>query len=185
MKLYPLLQTDVQSQNDMPRPKIHFLARQKGISLIELLLVIALAGVMTLWGWQSWHHYWQREKLVDSARQLLAFLTHLQMEANRSNRTALLWAQPIGQGCLGSGNKPTIPCTTAQAGSLFIPPYPDIAITLSLQKDLGFYGIRNTAQAGHITLSSPAGRIRLVISSRGRLRLCSEKQSMAGIHLCR
>ncbi|ERP76387.1 hypothetical protein L327_04975, partial [Yersinia pestis S3] len=70
------------------------------------------------------------------------------------------------------------------AGSLFIPPYRDIAITLPLQKEMGFYGVRNTAQAGNIILSSPAGRIRLVISSRGRIRLCSEQQSMAGIHLC-
>ncbi|EDR31632.1 prepilin peptidase dependent protein A [Yersinia pestis PY-47] len=82
---------------------------------------------MTLWGGQSWHHYRQRAKLADSARQLLAFLTHLQAEANRNNRTAILWAQPDGQGCLGSGHKPTPPCT-GLAGSLFIPPYRDIAI---------------------------------------------------------
>ncbi|AHK18212.1 N-terminal cleavage protein [Yersinia similis] len=159
------------------------LIKQRGISLIELLVVITLVSVMTLWGGQSWHHYRQRAKLADSARQLLAFLTHLQAEANRNNRTAILWAQPDGQGCLGSGNKPTPPCT-GLAGSLFIPPYRDIAITLPLQKEMGFYGVRNTAQAGNIILSSPAGRIRLVISSRGRLRLCSEQQSMAGIHLC-
>lgn len=157
--------------------------KQKGISLIELLLVIALIGSMTAWGAQSWHHYQQRERLADSARQLLAFLIHLQAEANRGNYTALLWAQPDGQGCLSSGDKPVKPCSSL-AGSVFTPPYPDVSIAISLKKEIGFFGVRNTAQAGNIILSSPAGRIRLVISSRGRMRLCSEEPSMAGIHLC-
>ncbi|ELI8305817.1 prepilin peptidase-dependent protein, partial [Yersinia enterocolitica] len=69
-------------------------------------------------------------------------------------------------------------------GGIFTPPYPDVSITISLNKEIGFYGIRNTAQAGNIMLSNPAGHIRLIISSRGRIRLCSEGQSIAGIHLC-
>ncbi|MGM7892273.1 prepilin peptidase-dependent protein [Yersinia enterocolitica] len=161
----------------------NIIKKQKGISLIELLLVIALAGIMTVWGAQSWHHYRQRERLADSARQLLAFLTHLQAKANRNNSTTLLWIRQDGQGCLGSGNKPTIACSLLEGG-IFTPPYPDVSITISLNKEIGFYGIRNTAQAGNIMLSNPAGHIRLIISSRGRIRLCSEGQSIAGIHLC-
>ncbi|CNI99238.1 prepilin peptidase-dependent protein [Yersinia mollaretii] len=169
--------------NRIKRINNHRLIKQKGISLIEVLLVIALVGVMATWGAQSWHHYRQREKLADSARQLLAYLTHLQMQANRSNDTALLWVQQNGPGCLGSGNKPATPCS-ALTGSVFIPPYPDISISISLQKSVGFYGVRNTAQAGSILLNSPAGRIRLIISSRGRMRLCSEGQSISGIYVC-
>lgn len=157
--------------------------KQKGISLVELLLVIALAGIMTVWGAQSWHHYRQRERLADSARQLLAFLTHLQAKANRSNNTALLWIRYDKQRCLGSGHKPTVDCSLLE-GEIFIPPYSDVSMTISLNKEIGFFGIRNTAQAGNIVLSNPAGRIRLIISSRGRIRLCSEGQSIAGIHLC-
>ncbi|CQI95265.1 prepilin peptidase dependent protein A [Yersinia rohdei] len=160
------------------------LIKQQGISLVELLLVIVLVGTMAAWGAQSWHHYRQRESLADSARQLLAYLTYLQAGANRGNYTALLWVQPNGQGCLGSGDKPVIPCSSL-ASRVFIPPYPDVVITLSLNKDIGFFGVRNTAQAGNIQLSNPAGRIRLIISSRGRMRLCSEGQSIAGIHLCK
>ncbi|CNI36069.1 prepilin peptidase-dependent protein [Yersinia intermedia] len=159
------------------------LKKQKGISLIELLLVIVLVGITSLWGAQNWHHYRQRERLADSARQLLAFLTHLQAQANRRNNTELLWIQQNGQGCLGRGDKPTIPCS-ALTDSVFIPPYPDVAIATSLQKEMGFFGVRNTAQAGNIMLSNPAGSIRLVISSRGRLRLCSEGQPISGIHIC-
>ncbi|MEX0631298.1 hypothetical protein M8494_00635 [Serratia ureilytica] len=46
------------------------------------------------------------------------------------------------------------------------------------------YGLRNTAQAGHILLSNDAGSLRLVLSARGRLRLCSEGQRVRGIALC-
>ncbi|OVZ97182.1 prepilin peptidase-dependent protein [Yersinia vastinensis] len=159
------------------------LIKQKGISLIELLLVIALVGAMATWGAQSWHHYRQRERLVDSARQLLAFLTHMQAGANRGNYTALLWVQPNGRGCLGRGNKPLTHCSSI-TNSIFIPPYPDVVLTIALKKEIGFFGVRNTAQAGNIILSNPVGRIRLIISSRGRMRLCSEEQSMAGIHVC-
>ncbi|MDU7768282.1 MAG: prepilin peptidase-dependent protein, partial [Serratia marcescens] len=51
-------------------------------------------------------------------------------------------------------------------------------------KEIGFYGLRNTAQAGHILLSNDAGSLRLVLSARGRLRLCSEGQRVRGIALC-
>ncbi|WP_227731727.1 prepilin peptidase-dependent protein [Yersinia proxima] len=162
----------------------NIIKKQKGISLVELLLVIALAGLMTVWGAQSWHHYRQRERLADSARQLLDFLTHLQAKANRSNNTTLLWIRYDKQRCLGSGNKPTVDCSLLE-GEIFTPPYPDVSITISLNKDIGFYGFRNTAQAGNIVLSNPAGRIRLIISSRGRIRLCGEGKSIAGINLCK
>ncbi|MGE4801740.1 prepilin peptidase-dependent protein [Yersinia hibernica] len=160
------------------------LTKQKGISLIELLLVIALAGVMATWGTQSWHHYRQRERLADSARQLLAFLTHLQAKANRNNSSVLLWVEPGQQGCLGSGDKPVTPCALLE-NSVFTPPYTDVAIAISLKKEIGFFGTRNTAQAGNIMLNNSAGRIRLILSSRGRMRLCSEEQSISGIHLCK
>ncbi|EEQ11366.1 prepilin peptidase-dependent protein [Yersinia mollaretii] len=169
--------------NKIGRINNNRLIKQKGISLIEVLLVIALVGVMATWGAQSWHHYRQREKLADSARQLLAYLTHLQVQVNRNNDTALLWIQKNRLGCLGSGNNPATPCS-ALAGNVFILPYPDVTIAISLQKDVGFYGVRNTAQAGSILLNSPAGRIRLIISSRGRMRLCSEGQSISGIYVC-
>jgi prepilin peptidase dependent protein A len=166
-----------------PLTQDYSLLKQQVTTLIELLLVIALIGCMTVWAAQSWHHYRQRERLADSARQLLGFLTHLQAQTNRSNRTALLWVQQSGQGCLGSGDKPIAPCSE-QKSTVFIPPYPDVVISILMQKEIGFYGVRNTAQAGSIMLTNPAGRIRLIISGRGRMRLCSEGKLLAGIRLC-
>jgi len=71
--------------------KINYLIiKQKGISLIELMLVIFLASLMTIWGGKNWYRYQQRERLVMSAQQLLSFLTQTKADADWSNRTISL-----------------------------------------------------------------------------------------------
>ncbi|CDG48273.1 prepilin-type N-terminal cleavage/methylation domain-containing protein [Serratia symbiotica] len=60
-----------------------------------------------------------------------------------------------------------------------------LAFLIRLQdKEIGFYGVRNNAQAGHIVLSNGAGSLRLVLSAKGRLRVCSERKNARGIALC-
>lgn len=39
---------------------------------------------------------------------------------------------------------------------------------------IGFYGLRNSAWAGHILLQSDGGAWRIVVSNWGRIRLCRE-----------
>jgi len=51
-------------------------------------------------------------------------------------------------------------------------------------KSMGFYGLRNAALAGHLTLKNTAGSLRVVLSARGRLRICSENQPVLGIGVC-
>ncbi|AKA38139.1 prepilin peptidase-dependent protein [Yersinia ruckeri] len=156
---------------------------QQGFSLVEWLMVIALIGVIGSIGTQSWNHYQQREKLLITARQLLIFLTHVQTDAFWLNRSALLWQSHSEHWCIGSGIQPTNGCSQ-QDGWLFSPEYPDITLAEYMPENMGFYGLRNTAQPGHITLANSAGRIRLVISNQGRMRLCSEQHSQGRIPLC-
>ncbi|HBM1405832.1 TPA: hypothetical protein LUI38_000613, partial [Salmonella enterica subsp. enterica] len=42
---------------------------------------------------------------------------------------------------------------------------------------LAFFGLRNTAWAGHIVLKNAAGEWRLVVSSWGRIRLCERNEA--------
>ncbi|MNC39907.1 hypothetical protein D3C75_885910 [compost metagenome] len=72
----------------------------------------------------------------------------------------------------------------ALGDDVFSPGYRDVQLAGFTQKDMGFYGLRNNAQAGHILLSNGAGRLRLVLSAKGRLRLCSEGVSIRGITTC-
>ncbi|EGY28191.1 hypothetical protein Rin_00018990 [Candidatus Regiella insecticola 5.15] len=162
----------------------HLIVRQKGISLIELMLVIFLASLMAIWGGKNWYRYQQRERLVMSAQQLLSFLTQIKADADWSNRTISLWIHQANGSCVGSGSMKKISCEEKD-NKVYTPAYNDILLNTFAQNEMGFYGRRNTAQPGHFILSNSAGRIRLVISNRGRMRLCSENKSIAGITACR
>ncbi len=156
--------------------------RQQGLTLIELLVVMVLATMLTTWGISQWRHYQQALRLEQTAQQLLAFLTRLQADANWHNRNALLWFRPGNPWCVGSG-APAASCA-AQTEWVFTPDLPDVELRDFTQREMGFYGIRNNAQAGHILLGNQAGRIRLVLSAKGRLRLCSEETVIRSIALC-
>jgi prepilin peptidase dependent protein A len=156
--------------------------RQSGMTLIELLVVITLAGMLTSWGVSHWRHYQQALRLEHTAQQLLAFLGRLQNDANWRNRAALLWIKTGNPWCVGSGEPP--PNCTSDNGWVFKPDYQDVELVGFTQKEMGFYGLRNNAQAGHIQLGNGAGQLRLVLSAKGRLRLCSEGKVVRGIALC-
>ncbi|WP_431225704.1 prepilin peptidase-dependent protein [Serratia sp. L9] len=158
------------------------LYRQQGLTLIELLVVMVLVAMLTSWGISQWQHYQQTLRLEQTAQQLLAFLTRLQADANWRNRNALLWFRPGEPWCVGSGT-PVAACNE-QADWVFTPELAGVELQDFTQKDMGFYGVRNNAQAGHILLSNPAGRIRLVLSAKGRLRLCSEETVIRSVALC-
>ncbi|MBH2895599.1 prepilin peptidase-dependent protein [Serratia ureilytica] len=156
--------------------------RQRGITLIELLAALLIAGMLTGWGVGQWRHHQQTLRLEHTAQQLLAFLLRLQADANWRNRTTLLWFKNGPPGCLGGGVPP--PDCAAAEGSVFSPSYRDVVLSGYTDKEIGFYGLRNTAQAGHILLSNEVGGLRLVLSTRGRLRLCSEGLRIRGIAPC-
>ncbi|PVZ85318.1 prepilin-type cleavage/methylation domain-containing protein [Serratia sp. S1B] len=156
--------------------------QQQGLTLIELLLVIVLVSMLTSWGVSQWHHYQQLVRLEQTALQLQAFLMRLQADANWHNRNALLWLVPGERWCVGSGTP--MPTCPSQLNGLFTSEHSGVVLQEFTQKEMGFYGVRNNAQAGHLVLSNPVGRIRLVLSARGRIRLCSEEVAIRSIPPC-
>lgn len=154
-----------------------------GMSLIEMMVVVALVAVCALWGMHNWHSYRQALKLEQHAQQLRLYLYGIQAEANNYNRAAVLWAIGGAGGCAGTGERPS-DCNNA-TGKIFTLDEPDIALSESAESTMGFYGVRNAALAGHLTLMNSAGRLRVVLSARGRMRLCSEVQPLLGISVCK
>lgn len=61
---------------------------------------------------------------------------------------------------------------------VFIPAWRDIDM-VEITPSLAFFGLRNTAWAGHIRLKNAAGEWRLVVSSWGRIRLCEGREAEA------
>ncbi|ATA20829.1 prepilin peptidase dependent protein A [Gibbsiella quercinecans] len=162
--------------------RMESLRQQRGFTLLELLAVMALVAILTGWGIGQWRRQQQVLRLEHTAQQLLAFLTRLQADANWRNRTALLWFRQGDPWCIGSGGSEQ-QCRPGNAW-LFVPVHPDVALKDVTQKEMGFYGLRNNAQAGHITLGNGAGNVRVVLSAKGRLRLCSEGVAIGGITSC-
>ncbi|WP_369825919.1 prepilin peptidase-dependent protein [Rahnella sp. AA] len=155
---------------------------EQGMSLIEMMVVVALVAICALWGMYSWRSYQQALKLEQQAQQLRLYLYGVQAEANNYNRSAILWAIGGAGGCVGTGVRPS-DCHSAN-GKIFSINEPEVELSDSTDRSMGFYGLRNAALAGHLTLKNSSGRLRLVLSARGRLRTCSEEQPLLGIGVC-
>jgi len=157
--------------------------KEQGMTLIEIMMVLGLIALCSLWMIRGWQGYQQALKLEQSVQQLRLYLTALQAYANWHNSTAVLWIIDGPGGCVGS-ETPAISCHHAGENSFKLPDE-KIAVSHYSEKNMGFYGRRNAALAGHITLKNTAGAIRVVLSARGRLRLCSEETPLLGLPICR
>ncbi|MGK3141825.1 prepilin-type N-terminal cleavage/methylation domain-containing protein [Pantoea sp. C2G6] len=146
-------------------------ASLRGFTLPELLLVMVIAGMLALAGVHGWQRWQQRQQLRDTAQQLQGFLLRLRAQANRQNRDLVLWTRPGNPWCLGAGPLPVAECD-GRKGLHFLVPHPDVDL-YGIRGEPGFYGRRNVARAGSIELGNSAGRLRLIISARSRIRVCA------------
>jgi len=143
----------------------------QGFSLIEIMVVMAIIAAMSsgaLYGFQQWQ---QHQRLWQTTHQLSQFLYHLRSDANGLNRNHILtfWQQH-DQWCLTSQQYAGKPCMTASQWQ-FIPRFKDVSMS-EMTQGIGFYGLMNTAKAGHIILSNGAGQRRIIVSVWGRIRIC-------------
>lgn len=153
--------------------------QQQGVSLLEMMLVMLVIislSVSSGYGWQRWH---QQQRLLQTVRQTRQFLERVRDDANWHNRNHYLWLAQGERGwCLGSADEEEdMYADTAAhrcdgyASWQFNAPFSEVQVTEMGQK-LAFYGMRNSAWPGHITLQSPAGSWKVIISNQGRIRTC-------------
>ena len=144
---------------------------RKGFTLVELLVVMSIASLLTVGAVSGWRQWQQTQRLEESARQIQAFLLRLRSEANWHNRQALLWKTDGDRWCLGSGSK-ALSCRSRQR-QVLISPWREIKI-VSMTEGMGFYGRRNVAKPGRIVIGGAAGERHIILSSRARVRLCRD-----------
>lgn len=140
-----------------------------GFTLLEMMMVIALVAVLSTGSWQGWQRWQQRQQLDDSARQVQRLLMRIRSDAWWHNAARLIWFKPGEPWCLGSGPVPEICGTPARLRLLA--PWSGVSVR-SLTADIGFYGQMNTARPGSIVIANGSGIRRIIVSSRGRVRIC-------------
>lgn len=153
-------------------------ARSQGFTLTELIIVLLIVGVLSLGALRGWQRWQQHQQLRETALQLQSFLLRLRAHANWHNRDYPLWFRPGERWCLGSGDLPPQGCQPDKR-LMLLAPHPDVKI-FAINGEPGFYGRRNVARAGSIEFGNRAGRWRLIISARARIRLCRTSQEGCG-----
>lgn len=150
--------------------------KQRGFSLMELMLVMVIAVTLSaggLFGWQKWR---QQHQLWITQQKVRSFLEQLRSDANWHNRNHLLVINRSGTTwCLASHHVPDFGCESNALWTL-TQPYPDIDIT-TMTAGLGFYGQRNTAWPGHLVVRSKAGEWNIIVSVWGRIRTCEVSET--------
>ncbi|WKA63397.1 prepilin peptidase-dependent protein [Pectobacterium aroidearum] len=161
--------------------------QQRGFTLLELLVVVTIVALMAGGGLHGWIQYQQAIRLEQSAQQLLDFLSRVQANAYWHNETRTVKLIPQGDlWCMVAGQnekQAEETCRENHSGQ-FVRRTQEVVLAKSTSSIFTFFGLRNAAQAGHISLSNSAGQLRLIISVRGRMRLCSESQVVLAIPLC-
>ncbi len=143
--------------------------RQQGYTLIETMIVTIIVVMLSaagLYGWRSWQ---QQQRLWQSANQVREYLVLLRDDANWHNRDRALAIHRVGKTeCLVS--RDVTGCPSGDPWTLRLP-WPEVTVA-EMTPGLAFFGLRNTAWAGHVRLQSPAGNWLIVVSGWGRIRLC-------------
>ncbi|MEL4012699.1 prepilin peptidase-dependent protein [Dryocola clanedunensis] len=149
--------------------------KQNGFSLVEVLIVMTIVVALSaggLYGWQQWQ---QQQRLWITVQQVRNLLERLRSDASWHNQDRLLALSQTGAGwCLGLAG-PQTGCGSSGQWQLR-QPFADVRIA-EMTAGLGFYGLRNTAWPGHITLSSPAGTWQVIVSAWGRIRICTTDEA--------
>ncbi|WP_350304711.1 prepilin peptidase-dependent protein [Photorhabdus viridis] len=148
---------------------------QLGFSLLELMIVIVLISIFSLWGIQKWSDYQERARLQESVQKVLTFIARQQSVANYLNKEVVLWLKMGKEWCIALSKSALADCDFENVEGIKSS-YQDVVISSATKEQIEFHGIRNTMIPASFILANSAGEISVIFSSRGRVRSCSNNK---------
>ncbi len=160
--------------------------QNSGFTLVELMVTIAVLAILVAIGIPSFQSTLDKRRLTGAAEQLYADLQYARSEAIKRNANVLVSLKPAkdvtsATWCYGISTA-TCDCSTGTTCQLD-------GVTKIVNQD-GFRGVtlmhnftgdrltlnsqRGTATQGTISLSASVGTVQVIVSSLGRMRICSD-----------
>lgn len=157
---------------------------QHGFTLLEMMIVIVMIGIMSVWSGHHFTHYLERKKLLQTTQSLVQFMLLIQMTANWQNSTlTVAMAEQDERFCfylVPKAAQDIVPCQSALRFEL--PKKEKIHVSYPAQQVI-FYGHRQRAAPATIQLHNRVGHTFIVISVQGRIRFCSSGK-MPALPVC-
>ncbi|OQK18659.1 hypothetical protein AU255_02675 [Methyloprofundus sedimenti] len=170
--------------------------KQTGFTLTELMVVIAIVGILAAVAVPSFNDSIERSRLVSASEAVIADLRWARSEAIKRNRktrvtytTGASWSYTI---IVDSNNNDTYGDTVggiadetikSVTGSNF-PSTSISSVAFSSVAYTTFDPVRGTASAGNVILTSSAYSIKATVSTLGRTKLCAVSSSFSGYSVC-
>ena len=160
------------------------LRMDKGLSFVELMIIIIIIGVLTVIAVPNFIQFMQRYRLMTTVQSIYYNLQYARSEAVKRDATVYVSFQTGSNWCYGFNTGSACTCTTPTGCNLgtYTPPSSQLT-TLSLSSGFtgfNFEGSRGAASAtGTITLTVTGGTssMGIDVGSLGNLQICSNNIS--------
>ena len=157
--------------------------REIGFTLLELMIIVAILGILIALAAPSFTSLLERRKIIAAAEAIQSDLRWARSEAIKRNTDVTVSFTP------GAGGiwKYVITPAIKTVDSATIPEFGNVALAENFGGDhaTGFDHTRGTSNDnGTVALTSSAGKVCIVLSTLGRVRICSKVGNIGGYKSC-
>ncbi|WP_232797374.1 potassium:proton antiporter [Proteus columbae] len=157
---------------DISLSRAHQQENEFGISLLEMLIVMMIASILSYLSITTYQQFTHQRQLIHSVRETIAFLSYQRQQALLFNIKIEISLH------LSPSNKVVaIPFSLRHLPEkqIIFQLASGIQLKQSTVSNFTFGGIRQTLRPMSFVLQSSEGEVKIVISSLGRIRACSQK----------